>query len=55
MNWEPVHFVQAHNPDWVLQPLFVRYHPNAIWFDDPQPTFGEQRFFFERDRSLEEP
>jgi KamA family protein len=40
-------FVQARNPDWVLRPFFARYNPNAIWLDDLQPAFGEQKFFFE--------
>ncbi|MCC6837414.1 MAG: lysine 2,3-aminomutase, partial [Bacteroidia bacterium] len=39
--------LQGRNPDWVAQPFFAEYDPNAIWMDDLRPAFGETKFFFE--------
>lgn len=39
-------FIQGRNPDWVQQPFFARYDPEATWLDQLQPAFGEERFFF---------
>lgn len=44
-------FIQGRNPDWVQQPFFARYDPDATWFDQLEPAFGEKRFFFENDLS----
>jgi L-lysine 2,3-aminomutase len=40
-------FVQARNPDWVQRPFFAKYDPEATWFDQLRPAFGEESFFFE--------
>ena len=42
-------FIQGRNPNWVNQPFFAKYNPNAIWLDDLVPAFGESRFFFEEE------
>ena len=39
-------FIQGRNPDWVQQPFFARYDPDATWLDQLQPAFGEEQFFF---------
>ncbi len=41
-------FLQARDPEWVMQPFFARYDEEATWLDELQPAFGEDRFFFER-------
>lgn len=40
-------FLQGRNPDWVQRPFFARFDPEATWFDDLRPAFGESHFFFE--------
>ena len=40
-------FIQGRNPDWVRKPFFARFNPKAVWLNDLQPAFGEERFFFE--------
>lgn len=40
-------FLQARNPDWVRRPFYARYDAQATWFDQLQPAFGEDKFFFE--------
>ncbi len=40
-------FLQARNPDWVQQPFFARFDPEATWLDHLKPAFGEQKFFFQ--------
>ena len=42
-----LHFIQAREPDWVGQPFFAKFDPEATWLDDLRPAFGESRFFFE--------
>ncbi len=42
-----LNFLQGRNPDWVSRPFFARYNPNAIWLDDLEPAFGDEKFFFE--------
>jgi len=39
-------FLQGRNSDWVHRPFFAKYDPEAIWFDDLVPAFGEKEFFF---------
>lgn len=39
-------FLQGRNSDWVHRPFFAKYDPEAIWFDDLKPAFGEEKFFF---------
>ncbi|MBK1717957.1 KamA family radical SAM protein [Thiocystis violacea] len=41
-------FIQARQPEWVLQPFFARYDPEARWLDELRPAFGEERFFFDQ-------
>ena len=41
-------FLQGRNPQWVGKPFFAKYNPDAIWLNDLQPAFGEEKFFFER-------
>jgi KamA family protein len=40
-------FIQGRDPDWVQQPFFARFDPHATWFDQLEPAFGEDGFFFE--------
>lgn len=40
-------FIQARNPEWVQQPFFAKYDPQATWLDQLRPAFGENKFFFE--------
>ena len=44
-----LNFLQGRNPDWVGIPFFAKYNPNAIWLDDLEPAFGEEKFFFEEE------
>jgi L-lysine 2,3-aminomutase len=39
--------IQGRNPEWTNRPFFAKFDPNASWFDDLQPAFGEDRFFFD--------
>jgi KamA family protein len=54
-------FIQGRNPDWVQQPFFAKYDPEATWMDDLKPALGEDRFFFSDEyetmiqQSLDEP
>jgi KamA family protein len=41
--------LQARNPEFVLNPFFAKYDPNATWLDDLVPAFGESKFFFEKE------
>ncbi len=41
-------FLQGRENDWVHRPFFAKYDPQAIWFDDLVPAFGEEKFFFEK-------
>ena len=40
-------FIQARNPDWVQQPFFARFDPEATWLHELKPAFGADKFFFE--------
>ncbi len=42
-----LNLLQARNPEWVRKPFFAKYDENATWFDDLEPAFGEDKFFFE--------
>jgi KamA family protein len=44
-------FLQGRNPAWVAKPFFAKYDPNATWFDQLKPAFGEKEFFFEHELS----
>jgi KamA family protein len=45
-------FLQGRDPRWVDVPFFAAYDPQATWFDQLRPAFGEERFFFEADPSF---
>ncbi len=40
-------FLQGRDPDWVAKPFFAKYDEKAIWLNDLEPAFGEEKFFFE--------
>lgn len=40
-------FIQGRVPEWVGQPFFAKYDPNARWIDELVPAFGEKSFFYE--------
>ena len=42
-----LNFLQGRDPAWVGKPFFAKFDPNAIWFDELEPAFGESGFFFE--------
>ena len=42
-----LNLIQGRNSKWVSQPFFAKYDPDAIWLNDLEPAFGENRFFFE--------
>lgn len=42
-------FIQGRDPEWVHQPFFAKYNPEAIWLEDLEPAFGEEKFFYEED------
>jgi KamA family protein len=39
-------YVQARDPELVGRPFFAEFDPEATWFDQLVPAFGEQREFF---------
>ena len=41
-------FLQGRNAKWVNIPFFAKYNPKATWFDQLEPAFGEEKFFFEK-------
>lgn len=41
-------FIQGRNPRWVDIPFFAAYNPQATWFNELKPAFGEKSFFFEQ-------
>lgn len=44
-------FIQGRNPKWVDLPFFAQYDPKATWFNQLKPAFGEDKFFFEEQKS----
>jgi KamA family protein len=40
-------FLQGRDPSWVGQTFFAKFDPNATWFTELEPAFGEKEFFFE--------
>jgi len=42
-------FLQGRNPDWIGIPFFAKYDPEATWFTQLKPSFGEEKFFFEKE------
>lgn len=43
-------FIQGRNAQWVHRPFFAQYDEKAIWLDDLKPAFGEEGFFFEKEK-----
>ncbi len=43
-------FLQGRNANWVGIPFFAKYDPKATWYDQLEPAFGEEKFFFETGR-----
>ncbi len=41
-------FLRGRDPTWVGVPFLAKYDAEAAWFDDLEPAFGEEEFFFER-------
>jgi len=42
-------FLQGRNHDWIGRPFFAQYDPEATWFTQLKPSFGEKYFFFENE------
>ncbi|MGB4655278.1 MAG: KamA family radical SAM protein [Bacteroidales bacterium] len=45
-------FLQGRDAKWVNIPFFAKYDPKATWIDQLEPAFGEEKFFFEKDKKL---
>jgi KamA family protein len=45
-------FLQAREPDWIKRPFFARFDPEATWFDQLEPAFEGDRFFFDRSEEM---
>lgn len=39
-------FLQSRNPKWSESVFLAKFDPEAMWFDDLKPAFGEREFFF---------
>jgi len=44
-----LNFIQGRVPEWVGQPFFAKFDPDAMWLTDLVPAFGEKQFFYEKD------
>jgi KamA family protein len=42
-------FIQGRKTDWVGRPFFASYNENALWLDELEPAFGDEKFFFEKE------
>ncbi len=42
-----LNLLQARNPEWVRKPFFAKYDETSTWFDQLDPAFGEEKFFFQ--------
>jgi L-lysine 2,3-aminomutase len=40
-------FFQARKPEWMHKVFFAKFDPNATFFDQLVPAFGEKKWFFE--------
>jgi len=52
INGEPVFalkFFSARNPAWIERMFFAKLNPDAIWFDELEPAFGDKEFFWEKE------
>lgn len=45
-------FLQGRDPDWVQRPFFAQFDPDATWWTDLKPAFGQEHFFFEQENGL---
>jgi hypothetical protein len=45
-------FLQARNTDWLEKPFCAKYDPNAIWLDDLQPAFDNEKFIFDENEFI---
>ncbi len=45
-------FLQARDPNWVLQPFFARFDAHATWLDQLRPALGESWFWSEKESGL---
>lgn len=43
-----LNFIQGKKSQWVGVPFFAKYNPDSTWFDQLEPAFGEEKFFFEK-------
>lgn len=43
-----LNFIQGRDSNWTSRPFFAKYNASATWFDDLEPAFGEDKFFFEK-------
>ena len=41
-------FIQGRDSEWVHKPFFAKYSSSATWFDELEPAFNEDKFFFEK-------
>lgn len=41
-------FIQGRKSKWTCTPFFAKYNPEATWFDQLVPAFGDEKFFFEK-------
>jgi KamA family protein len=39
--------LQHRNPKHVMKPFYAQYDPNAIWYNQLKPAFGQDKFFFD--------
>lgn len=39
--------IQSRKPEFVDRPFFAKYDPDAVWYTDLEPAFGEDKFFFD--------
>ena len=44
-------FIQGRNHKWVDIPFFAEYNAKATWFNQLRPAFGDEKFFFEEEKS----
>ncbi len=42
-------FARGRDRAWVRRPFFAAFDPEATWFDQLRPAFGEEKFFYERE------
>ncbi|MEU8890408.1 lysine 2,3-aminomutase [Streptomyces sp. NPDC048442] len=48
-------FLQAREGGLVRRPFYAKFDPQATWFDQLVPAFGEPRFFFEDETATADP